>query len=220
VSYEISVDWDAVRLALTIGITTLGVSLPFIFVYVLGSVHVPVGWVSAAMVIFFIIVTLTFLAVLASNPNGGRLVLIFVAWLSLMGCFSLSNEAMEERALAERGRTDDCQVEDQEKNVDTSFVYPHWSVQSTKYVYRLECLAGGPDRMVTTSPVAEKGAIVSVRWDPSGRISPRPAYEVTSPDNSFALALVAGYASAFLTGLDVMENVHRRNFRYRGRHRR
>lgn len=224
-SYEISVDWDVVRLTLTIGVTTLGVSLPFIFVHVLGSAYVPVGWVDATILTVMVIASLTFLVVLAKYPNDeGRSALVGVATLSLMGCVWLSNEAMEERTLAERGRTDNCQVEDQEKNVEIIYVpSPFASAnysERTEYVYRLKCLPGGPDKMVTTYSVADKGAIVSVRWDPSGRISPRPAHEATSPDGSFTFALILGYASAFLTGLDVMESVHLRNSRYRGRHRR
>jgi hypothetical protein len=126
---------------------------------------------------------------------------------------SLAHVLHAERTLAERGRTDNCLVGDQKKNETSQIVYAYpysYPDKRTEYVYRLKCPAGGPDVMVTTHN-AEKGAIVSVRWDPSGRIDPRPAYEVT-PAESFQLAVGAGCASAFLVLLDVMIDV-RRNLR-------
>ncbi|GAA2453734.1 hypothetical protein GCM10010191_85590 [Actinomadura vinacea] len=129
-------------------------------------------------------------------------------------CYYLANEAMTQHALAERGITSQCLVQDEKRRVVTEYHPgsgddPGYTTTRTEYVYRLRCPSNGPGSMVTGSSVADKGEVIAVSWDPSGRLSPRPATGGDDAARTTRHALAAGGLGLLLVLLDALIDVVR-----------
>lgn len=189
----------ALRLALAAGVPVLGIGFAFVYAFVRD--HGPTGaWRFVLLLAVPLVVVYTF----GCNREWPGV----LAFTGLMICWGLAGEAMEERTLAERGRTDNCLVEAKKKE---EIVQPigRSAMVTIRYVHHLQCQGGGPDRMVTyDSAVAfDEGTFVTVLWDPSQRIAPQPAGRQGDSRRKFRLAVGAASAGALFVLLDVLIDV-------------
>lgn len=94
-----------------------------------------------------------------------------------IGLYMISN-AVEERALHERGATATCAALQIEERVETTTDSEGHTTTHTYYDHTLDCPGAPVTEMTTGSPIVEKGEKFSVRYDTAGRVSPRPADDV------------------------------------------
>ncbi|MFC7585200.1 hypothetical protein ACFQYP_16805 [Nonomuraea antimicrobica] len=185
----------------------LAVAAAFGWAYV--NVYGPSGWVGVVLWILSLVVALALTALAFFWCSRALLSLAVAAPLVL--CLNLANEAVTRQALAERGRVSECLVRQetpQQRTVTETHHRPGtspgdpgstWTSTRTEtfYEYRLACPQARPDAMTTDTSVAKAGAVIAVRWDPAGRITPRPAGNDTPATGFMNAALMGGVAVLF-----------------------
>jgi hypothetical protein len=176
----------------------------------------PGGWVGVLLAIigFFV----------AAAPIGlaffrcTRVLLSLAMGMALLYCLNLAHEAVARQALAQRGQVSDCLVRQetpQQRTVTDTHFQPGTSPgdpgttwtstrTETSYDYSLACPQAGPDSMTTSTSVAKPGTTIAVLWDPTGRITPRPARPGDTPAEDFRAAGLAGGAGVLLALLDAV----------------
>jgi hypothetical protein len=200
-----------VRLAL--GPATVLLIFGVFYLVALIGAYGPSGWPGGVLGLAGFLVTFASVAVIFFGSS--RMLLGFAGAIALFLCMQWTDEATTQRALAERGRTSDCLVlEKKERTVTdhqpgTSPGDPGTTSTHSEYVYGLRCPEERPDRMVTLYSAADKGAVIAVRWDPTGRIEPRPAGRREDSARPFRNARVAGGLALLVVALDGLLDVWR-----------
>jgi hypothetical protein len=208
----------AIRLLLPVGMALLGVGLAFAW----ANMHAygPGGaWGAVLTVVGFFVATAPAVVLFFGCT---RVLFGMASATALFISISMADDAVAQHALTERGRIDECTVQDVDErpvDVDLGGTSPSWpgppttwsgfTTASTEYVYQLRRPPGGPASMVTDSPVADKGAVILVSWDPSGRLTPRPAGQVGDATSSTRVALALGGVGLLLALLDALIDVRR-----------
>lgn len=199
-----------IRLALPSVVALLGVGLAFagawLYAYGPGG-----GWGSVLRVVTFFMVGAPALVLFFGCT---RHLLGMTSAFALFACMILANDAVTWQALADRGRTAVCIIEDAERRTVTEYHRgnepgePGYTTQRKYYEYRLSCPQGGQASTVTDSLVGDKGAAIQVSRDPSGRLVPQPVAQLTAGER-FQFALLAGGVGLLLSLLDALVDVLR-----------
>ncbi|MFC4006899.1 hypothetical protein ACFOY2_06690 [Nonomuraea purpurea] len=196
-----------------LGPVVLAIAAAFGWAYL--NAYGPKGWVSVVLWIIGCVVTLALIAVAFFSCT--RALLSLALAVALVFCLNMAHEAVAEQALAEHGKVSDCLVRQEiprQRTVTETHHLPGTSPgdpgstwtstrTETSYEYRLACPQARPDSMTTDTSVAKAGAVIAVSWDPTGRISPRPA-KAGAPAEGFLAAGLVGGAAMLLTLLDAV----------------
>ncbi|MFC7383250.1 hypothetical protein [Sphaerisporangium rhizosphaerae] len=182
--------------ALAIG---LGVANGFLAAYG------PTGWPAVLLAIAGFFVSMAPVAVVFFGM--GTLLCLPVALLLAMSVWSAQG-AVTDVVRADRGRVSDCTVlSERSESRTVSDYHPgtgpndpgSWDTHTeVTYHYRLSCGGNGPGTMETGSSVAKPGSVIAVSWDPTGRLKPVPAREVSSSEEVRSAAMTAGAAELLL----------------------
>lgn len=196
----------AARLVLAVGSPVLCIGFPFVDAFVRDHILTG-GWafVWYAVLILFLLPAVLLAASYIYEEGYIRYKLFgLAAAAGFAACLVLTLYAEGERTLAERGRTAHCLVE-------TMRIDHHYEVGAfpltypvSDYVYHLRCPQGGPDRMVTGSPIANKGASVTVLWDPLQRVPPQPVRRLDNYMILFWLATGSASVGVLFILLDAL----------------
>jgi hypothetical protein len=193
------------RFALAAGVLLLCMGFPFVDAFV--HDHILTGdWVFVwyLIIIPFLLVGVEVASYIYEEGYIHYKLFGLAAGISFALCLVLTWYAKEEQTLAEHGRIAHCVV-------DTETTGHHYEVYEwplalpvDDHVYNLQCPQGGPDRMVTSSDIADKDEPVAVLWDPSQRIHPQPARHLNNYRNLFWLAVGAASAGMLFVLVDAL----------------
>ncbi|MGH3940955.1 MAG: hypothetical protein ACRDTG_20420 [Pseudonocardiaceae bacterium] len=200
------------RLALAAGAPVLCIGFPFLDAFVRD--HILTGaWVFvwyAAIAIFLWPATILAAAYIYADGYIRYKFLALTAAIGFGGCLVLTFIAGEERALAERGQIANCLVETVELRYRAELLPSgHGAYSVPEYVHHLQCPEGGPDEMVTSSHIADKGTFVGVLWDPLQRIAPQPARSLHDDRISFWLGVGVACVGSLALLFDALLDVRR-----------
>ncbi|MEV0347717.1 hypothetical protein AB0H88_18275 [Nonomuraea sp. NPDC050680] len=176
----------------------------------------PRGWVGVLLAIIGLFVAAASIGLAFFRCT--RVLLSLAMGMALIYCLNQAHEAVARQALAQRGQVSDCLVRQetpQQRTVTDTHFQPGtspgdpgttWTSTRTEisYDYRLACHQAGPDSMTTRTSVAKPGTTIAVLWDPTGRITPRPARPGDTPAEDFRAAGLAGGAGVLLALLDAV----------------
>ena len=122
------------------------------------------------------------------DSHGPWMLAVGASFLSLGFAIFQVGFAVEHHAFRVRGEVTSCTVTAIEKRVHSSH---DGGATRTFYIHELDCSEPHVSTMTTGAPVADVGAKVQVRYDPTGRVDPRPAEWAIEPERAFRRGLVA-----------------------------
>jgi hypothetical protein len=104
-----------------------------------------------------------------------NVVVFFGAFFAFFMGLYMITDAIEERALHQRGATATCAVLQLEKRVVTNTDSEGHTTTRTYFDHTLDCPNAPITELTTEDRRVEKGQKIDIRYDTTGRVSPRPA---------------------------------------------
>jgi hypothetical protein len=132
-----------------------------------------------------------YLVALFTLARYSNLVVFLGAFFACFIGLSMISNAIEERALYERGATTTCTVLEVTERVKTYHYGDGYTTRTeVSFDHELTCADTSVTEMTTGSRVAGQGKRIDVRYDPTDRINPRP----TGPGDDPPVPLWPGLA--------------------------
>lgn len=104
-----------------------------------------------------------------------NLIVFFGAFFTFFIGLTMITNVIEEHALQARGATVTCAVLHVDRRVETRTDSEGHTTNRIFYDHELDCLEAPVTELITASRVAAKGEQLDIRYDPAGRVDPRPA---------------------------------------------